>query len=399
MAGKKILYISGSLGLGHVVRDLAIANELRRQYPQLELSWLAAHPANVFLQQAGERLLPEADQYADSNVSAERAAKDYGLSLMKYGNHVLRAWKRNVDVFKQLTRDRRFDLIIGDETYEIAVALRFKRVSLEAPFVMIYDFLGFDPVSRSPLELFGAYLWNRLWASSDKLFSSGRNLALFVGEPEDIPDRRFGPFLPHRRQWAKTHFQFTGHVLPFRPEDYADKESIRARLGYARKRLVVCSIGGTCIGKDLLELCAQAFPLIARQIPDAHMILVCGPRLSPVSLRVPEVVEVRGYVPALYELFAAGDLAIVQGGGTSTLELTALRRPFLYFPLERHFEQQIHVADRLARHQAGVKMSYAQTTPASLAQTVIANMGKEVTYPPIPTNGAQNAAQLITQRL
>jgi predicted glycosyltransferase len=29
---KKILYISGSLGLGHIARDLAIAKELRNQF-------------------------------------------------------------------------------------------------------------------------------------------------------------------------------------------------------------------------------------------------------------------------------------------------------------------------------------------------------------------------------
>jgi hypothetical protein len=28
------------------------------------------------------------------------------------------------------------------------------------------------------------------------------------------------------------------------------------------------------------------------------------------------------------------------------MELTANRRPFLYFPLQRHFEQQIHVPHR-----------------------------------------------------
>ena len=48
--------------------------------------------------------------------------------------------------------------------------------------------------------------------------------------------------------------------------------------------------------------------------------------------------EVRGYVPNLYQHFAACDLAVVQGWGTTTLELTALSRPFLYFPREQHFE-------------------------------------------------------------
>ncbi len=121
------------------------------------------------------------------------------------------------------------------------------------------------------------------------------------------------------------------------------------------------------------------------------MVLVCGPRLSPDSLDVPEGVEVRGYVPALYEHFAASDLAIVQAGGTTTTELTALRRPFLYFPLEKHFEQQFYVTEPLNRHQAGIKMQYSLTTPETLADMIVSNIGKEVTYPPIVTDGAQKA--------
>jgi UDP:flavonoid glycosyltransferase YjiC (YdhE family) len=396
MAEKRILYISGSLGLGHVVRDLAIAKELRRQNPEAKVCWIAAGPAASLLKEEGEELLPEADLYADNNVPAERAAKTYGLNLMKYTVGARKAWERNVDVFRRLMLKSRFDVIIGDETYEIAFALQKKRVSAQAPFVMIYDFVGCDSVSISPVEKLAAYLWNRLWAGSHRLFSDGKNLALFVGEPEDIPDKSFGPFLPRRRDWAKTHYRFIGHVLSFRPEEYTDRASIREKLGYAQKRLVVCSIGGTAIGKDLLELSARAYPIIRRQVPDVHTVLVCGPRFSPDSLDVPQDVEVRGYVSALHELFAASDLAIVQGGATSTLELTALRRPFLYFPLEGHFEQQVHVTGRLLRHRAGVKMSHSQVTPTSLAKKVVANLDREVTHLPIPINGAERAAQLIS---
>jgi UDP:flavonoid glycosyltransferase YjiC (YdhE family) len=125
------------------------------------------------------------------------------------------------------------------------------------------------------------------------------------------------------------------------------------------------------------------------------MVLVCGPRFSPGALKVPEGVEVRGYVPDLYEHFAACDLAVVMGTGTSTIELTALRRPFLYFPIEKHFEQCIHVAGRIARHKAGTRMRYYKTTPETLADEILKRLGKEATYAPIPTDGAERAAQII----
>lgn len=400
MAKKRILYVSGSIGLGHVTRDLAIARQLRIQCPKVELSWLAARPASLLLKEAGQKLLPEADIYANDNIPAENAAKGFGLSLLKYTSNTRREWAHNVKIFKKVTSREQFDVVIGDETYEIGIGLSMKLVRLEAPFVMIYDFLGLDSVTKNPIEKLGVYIWNWIWAKTDrKLLSDQKNLALFAGELEDVPDKGFGLLLPNRCDHAKAHYKFTGYILPFDPEEYTDKTRIRAKLGYGQEPLVVCSIGGTSIGKDLLELCGRAYPIIKQKVPDLRMVLICGPRLSVEDLEVPEAVEVRGYVPALYEHFAASDLAIVQGGGTITLELTALRRPFLYFPLANHCEQQIHVAERLARHQAGIKMVYSQTTPEILAEKVIANLSKEVNYPPIPVNGAQKAAQLISKLL
>ena len=56
---KRVLYVSGSVGLGHVTRDLAIVRELRALQPDLEVTWLAQSPATDVLEAAGEPLLPE----------------------------------------------------------------------------------------------------------------------------------------------------------------------------------------------------------------------------------------------------------------------------------------------------------------------------------------------------
>jgi len=396
MTIKRVLYISGSIGLGHITRDLAVAKELRRRCPEVELSWLAAHPASVLIKDACEDLLPEAEQYANDNISAESAANGFGLNVLKYASNARRVWANNVEIFKQVIGREQFDLVIGDETYEISIALEKNPNLKKAHFVMIYDFVGLDSMTKNPLEKIGVYVWNRTWARDYKR-PSIFDLEIFVGEIEDIPNKRFGFLLPNRRDYAKAKYKFVGYILPFDPKEYADKKSIRNKLGYGQESLVVCSIGGTSIGKELLELCGQAYPIIKKKVPDLRMVLICGPRLSVRDLEVPESVEVREYVPFLFEHFAASDLAVVQGGGTTTLELTALKRPFLYFPLENHCEQQIHVAGRLARHQAGVKLVYSQTTPEILADKIIVNLGKKVNYPAIPIDGAKKAAELICQ--
>ena len=400
MNKKHVLYISGSVGLGHVVRDLAIASELRRQGPDLKISWLACHPATLLLKEAGEELAAEMNLYGNDNAGAERAAQNgFRLNIPIYALNAGKEWTANVNAFRKAVRRERFDLVIADEAYEIATAVAARVVSPRAPFVMIFDFFGSDSVTKSPSDKLLTYLSNLWWLWISRLFSTKRNLGLFVGELEDIPDGNLGFLLPNRRKCARANLKFVGYVLPFDPAECADKAKVRAKLGYGDEPLVVCAIGGTSIGRELLELCGQACPMIKKAIPNLRMVLVCGPRLDPASLDVPKDVDIRGYVPRLYEHLAASDLAIVQGGGTTTLELTALRRPFLYFPLGQHFEQQVHVAGRLTRHRAGIRMSYPSTTPGILAEKVISNLGTTVSHPPIPVDGARKAAQLIFRLL
>ena len=396
MSGKRVLYISGSLGLGHSARDLAIANQLRELDPEVHVTWLAAHPASMVIQEAGEDVHPAAEEYANDNEPAEAAAKEgFRLNLIQYLMDAVGAWQNNVGVFARIVGENPPDLVVADEAYEIGVALAKGSIQLKAPFVMLYDFIGVDPMSWNPKELLGAYMWNREWANIRNLYDGVSKVALFLGELEDIPDSGLGPLLPNRRDLGREVCKFVGYPLQFSPADYADKLAVRSELGYSDEPLVICAIGGTAVGRDLLTLCGQAYPLAKAMIPGLQMVLVCGPRLSVETLDPPEGVQVLGYVPDLYKHFAASDLAIVQGGGTVTLELTALRRPFLYFPLHDHFEQQVAVANRLARHKAGVKMAYAETTPESLAEAIVANLGKEVTWAPISADGARRAAEAM----
>ena len=273
MAKKRILYISGSLGLGHITRDLAVAEELRKQNPDVGLSWLAAAPASALLEEAGEHLLPEAELYANENVPAEDAAGAFHLNLLKYLSKAKKEWANNVKAFKRAISKEPFDLVIGDEAYEIAIALMNKLVPIEVPVVMIYDFFGNDSMTKSPLEKLGVYTWNRVWAQIHKFYAEKKNLALFVGELEDIPDKSLGFLLPNRRDYAKAIFEFVGYILPFDQAEYTDKAETRAKLGYGCEPLVVCSIGGTSVGKELLELCGRAYPIIKQEIPDLQMVL------------------------------------------------------------------------------------------------------------------------------
>ena len=101
----------------------------------------------------------------------------------------------------------------------------------------------------------------------------------------------------------------------------------------------------------------------------------------------------------LYRHLAACDLAVVQGGLTTSMELTANRRPFLYFPLRHHFEQNFHVRHRLERYGAGRCMDFETDGPAEIAEAIAAEIGREVDYAPVDGGGAARAAALIAELL
>jgi UDP:flavonoid glycosyltransferase YjiC (YdhE family) len=396
---KKILFISGSLGLGHVTRDIAIANEIRALRRDVEIFWLASHPADLLLEENREKLLPEASDYLDENQIAESTSRGSSLNLFRYAMAFRRQWQHNIDLVSRVIARDRYDLLIGDETYDLTTAFRKRPDLKKSPFVMIYDFVGFDAMTHNPVEQWGIYMMNRMWVTGYPHKPPVYDLGLFIGEPDDVPDRRFGFLLPNRRAFAVARYKFVGYILPFRPEDYGDSRTARTRLGYGEEKLILCAIGGTSIGRELLELCSKAYPLIKRKIPDARMILITGPRLAGDSLAVSGGVEIREYVPSLFQHFAACDIAVVQGGGTTTLELTALKRPFLYFPIQGHCEQEKYVSERLARHKAGIRMTLSKTSPQELAAQISASIGVDVDYASIPVDGARKAARLIIERL
>jgi predicted glycosyltransferase len=225
-----------------------------------------------------------------------------------------------------------------------------------------------------------------------------RDRALFVGNPDDVVPDRFGPDLPLIRDWTVDHYDFPGYITGFDPSQVADRDTIRHELGYhPDERICVVTVGGSGVGGDLLQRLADAYPKAAERIPGLRMLIVTGPRIDPGSLRQHDGVDVRAYVPELYRHLGVCDVAVVQGGLTTCMELTATRRPFIYVPLRHHFEQNFHVHHRLRGHGAGRRMDFAEANPDALGEVIAAEIEREVDYRPIETDGARKAAQLIAE--
>ncbi len=398
MPKKQILFISWQGAMGHVTRDLAIVNEFHRIAPDVDVSWVAHPLGGKLIQEAGEKLLPESEQVGDYNLVLAQATEKFGLNLLKYVQRYQESSKKNAQLVNQLLQKYEFDLIVGDEIYETLVAFAEGKIQLNCPVIMIEDFIGIQSMDGNLIMRMGAYLKNRkLVKATEKTSSTITHL--FVGEFEDIADRRYDFFLPNCRDFARKFYRFLGHIVRFDPAQYRDKTKIRTKLGYGNEPLVICATGGTGVGRELLELCGKAYPLLKKEIPDLHMVCVCGELLGLDPPKLSPEVELHRFIPNIYEHYAACDLAVVVGGGTTTIELTALGKPFIFFPLENQFDQQIYVSERIARHKAGIRMEYHQTTPEMLTQAILKNIARKMEDKSIPVDGAKKAAEIISEHL
>jgi predicted glycosyltransferase len=82
------------------------------------------------------------------------------------------------------------------------------------------------------------------------------------------------------------------------------------------------------------------------------------------------------------------------------MELTANRRPFVYVPLQHHFEQNFHVRHRLERYGAGTCLTYPEACdPDRLAAALVAELGRSVQPRPVETDGAERAARMLAELL
>jgi pimeloyl-ACP methyl ester carboxylesterase/predicted glycosyltransferase len=398
---RRALYISSPIGLGHAQRDVAIAKELRRLVPGLEIDWLAQHPVTKVLEGEGERIHPASAHLANESGHIESESAEHDL-------HCFQAWRRmdeillaNFMVFHDLVREEQYDLWIGDEAWELDYYLHENPEQKRAAYVWLTDFVGWLPMpDGGEREPFLTADYNAEMIEHIARFPRIRDQALFVGNPDDIVPDAFGPDLPRIRAWTEEHYDFAGYVSGFDPAELADRQRLRAELGYREdERVCIVTVGGSGVGGDLLRRVVGSFPEAKSLVPELRMVVVAGPRIDPASLPQTDGLDVRAYVHNLYRHLAACDLAVVQGGLTTAMELTANRRPFLYFPLRHHFEQNFHVRHRLERYRAGRCMDFETSTPEVIAAAIAEEIGREVDYLPVETNGAARAAARIAELL
>ncbi|HXZ85683.1 MAG TPA: alpha/beta fold hydrolase, partial [Myxococcota bacterium] len=398
---KRALFVSSPIGLGHARRDVAIARELRKLVPELEIDWLAQHPVTRVLEAEGESIHPASRQLANESAHIESESAEHDLHCFQALRRMDEILVANFMVFHDVMRERRYDLAIGDEAWEIDYFLHEHPGEKRAPYAWLTDFVGMLPMPEGgDHEAFLTADVNEEMIGHIEKQPQVRDRAIFVGNPEDIVPQRFGPQLPWIREWTERHYEFSGYVTGFDPAELGPRDELRHELGYRDdEKVCIVTVGGSGVGRALLERIIAAHPAARRREPALRTIVVAGPRIDPARLPKAEGLEVVPYVHGLYRHLAACDLAVVQGGLTTAMELTSGRRPFLYFPLKNHFEQNLHVRHRLANYGAGRCMDYDASTPEEIAEAIAGELGRPVRYREVESDGARRAARRIAELL
>jgi predicted glycosyltransferase len=397
---RRALYISSPIGLGHAMRDAAIADELRKLHPDLEIDWLAQHPVTAVLETRGERIHPLSAELASESAHFAAEATAHDLNAFQAIRRMDEILLANFMVFHDAVEDGEYDLVIGDEAWDIDHYLHENPELKRTAFAWMTDFVGWIPMpAGGEREAFLTADYNAEMIEHVERFPRLRDRAIFVGNPDDVVPDDFGPALPSIRDWTERHFSFSGYITGFDPGPLVEaREELRRELGYQPdERVVIVTVGGSGVGESLLKRVIDAYPEAARRINGLRMIAVAGPRIDPASLGAPAGVEVRAFVPDLYRHLVACDLAVVQGGLTTTMELAAAGRPFLYFPLANHFEQRRHVRHRLDRYGAGRFMEFDEATPDVIGAAMAEEIDRPIASRPVERDGAAKAAALIAE--
>ena len=398
---RRALYLSSPIGLGHARRDIAVTRELRKIIPDLQVDWLAQDPVTRLLEASGETIHPLSRRLASETRHIELESGEHDLHAFQAIRRMDEVLIANFMTFQDAVEERRYDLVIADEAWDIDHYWHEHPELKRAGLVWFTDFVGFVPMpSGGEHEAFLTTDYNAEMIEHVERHPGVRDRSIFVGEPADVIPLSFGKDLPAMREWVPRHFDFAGYVIGEHPHQFGSRPQLRQAFGYSTdEKVCIVTVGGSGVGAHLIKRILQAWPIAKTKIPELRMIVVAGPRIDPNSLNAPAGVEVAAFVPNLDRHLAACDLAVVQGGLTTCMELTAAGTPFIYFPLRNHFEQNFHVAHRLDRYRAGHRMEFSNSSPEMIAEKMVEALHAPARFEPVERGAAKRAASMIAELL
>lgn len=334
----EIDFFSSPIGLGHVTRDIAIANN----FEDISTNFVTGNGAAKILKNLDFKVenVYKAPQFIVEDGSLKNSAK----WLWNYYQY----YKNCKKISQKIIESDNPTIVVSDEDFASLTMAQNKKI----PTVLITDILetrftkGFVSIIEKKMN------------KSMKEIIKNCNVVIL---PEDGNDecniRRVGPIV---RQTVYS------------------REELREKFSFDKKTIVV-SIGGTDAGRFLIEKILEIFP----KLKEYEIVIVSGPTLDKKFEKIRNL----GFVNNLHEIIYAADVLISLAGKSTIDEAREYGTPAVFIPIKGHFEQEDNAKDK------GFVFEDINRLEKLIAEKL------EEKRNPLKSNGAQNAAQIIKDLL
>ncbi len=328
-------FFSSPIGLGHITRDIAIANN----FQNVSTKFVTGSGAAKILQKIdfGVQDVYNPPSFIIKNGTLKNPAR----WLWNYFQY----YKDCKNISQRILQKDNPNLVISDEDFASLTVAQ----DMKIPTILITDILEtrFTKGLTSIIE-------KRMNKSMQKIIKKCDLVILPENGDDEDNIRRVGPIV------RQTNFT---------------RNELREKFAF-QKNTIVISIGGTNAGLFLIE---KAIKIISKIDQDVEIVLVSGPAINKKFKNVRNL----GFIDNLHELIFAADLIISLAGKSTIDEAIAYGTPAIFIPIKGHFEQEdnareqgfvfedINRLDELILKKLEEKRNQVDTNGAKIASDII----------------------------
>ncbi len=285
-------YFSSPIGLGHVTRDIAIANN----FENISTNSITGSGAAKILKNLDFKVR---DVYNPPSFIVENGIlKNPAKWLWNYFQY----YKDCKKISQRVIQEDNPNLVISDEDFaSLTVAQKMK-----IPTVLVTDVL-----ETHFTKGLASFIEKKMNKSMLEIIKKCDIVILPENGDDQDNIRKVGPIV------RQTKFS---------------REELQKKFSFEKKTIVI-SVGGTDAGMFLIE---RALESISKINQDIEVVLVSGPAISKKF----ENVKNLGFVDNLHELIFAADVLISLAGKSTIDEANAYGTPAIFIPIKDHFEQE-----------------------------------------------------------
>jgi len=286
-------FFSSPIGLGHITRDIAIANN----FENISTKFVTGGGAVKILKNLEFRV---EDAYIPPQFIVENGIlKNSARWLWDYYQY----YKKCKKTAKKIIEEDDPKIVISDEDFASLTVAQNKKI----PTVLITDIVQTNFVNG-----IASFIEKKMNKSMQEIIKKCDVVIIPENGNDEENIKRVGPIV------RQTKFS---------------REELRKKFDFDKSTLVV-SIGGTDAGLFLIEKTLESISKINQ---DMDVIVVSGPSLSK---KFGDSVKNFGFVDNLHEVIFAADVVVSLAGKSTIDEASAYGTPGIFIPIKGHFEQE-----------------------------------------------------------